>query len=283
MTKYAIISDIHANYDALDLVIKDAEKRNIDKIVCLGDLVNKYFQPVEVIDAIKAQADIVIKGNHDYSVVTNENFRWVRGKIGMDRINYLDSLPIKEQLLINNVLIQLYHATPNSLTEMFNPTFQQDTYAGGLETDYKNMFIGDTPQIVFAGHTHMPYMGVEDSGKFKIVSEPGIIVSNTDRAIINVGSVGENDKLIMMPDGTLKTLIEPYITYALVDDSYGPNQIHIEVIHVPYQEALKKIYFTRMEQAERAKTEKGLVPDAPNDNRKIFESLQDMGELPRKR
>ena len=52
MTKIAIISDIHANIDALNLVLKDIEKRGVDKIICLGDLVTKYFYPAEVVDAI---------------------------------------------------------------------------------------------------------------------------------------------------------------------------------------------------------------------------------------
>lgn len=97
MTKIAIISDVHANIEAIKLVLSDIEKRGIDKIVCLGDLVTKYYYPSESVDMIKSNCDIVIKGNCDNHVATNENYKWARNKLGISRIEYLNSLPEKKQ------------------------------------------------------------------------------------------------------------------------------------------------------------------------------------------
>ena len=41
MTKIAIISDIHGNLEALETVLSDIKKRNIDRIICLGDILAK--------------------------------------------------------------------------------------------------------------------------------------------------------------------------------------------------------------------------------------------------
>jgi predicted phosphodiesterase len=50
--KIAIISDIHGNYDALKAVLKDIKKLKIDKIYCLGDIVNYYYEPHKCINIL---------------------------------------------------------------------------------------------------------------------------------------------------------------------------------------------------------------------------------------
>ena len=63
--KIAIISDIHGNLEALKSTLQDIEKRNIDKIICLGDIIAKGIHPKECIKLIKEKCDIVIQGNTD--------------------------------------------------------------------------------------------------------------------------------------------------------------------------------------------------------------------------
>ena len=46
----ALISDIHGNYDALKAVLKDIKKLKINKVYCLGDIVNYYYEPNKCID-----------------------------------------------------------------------------------------------------------------------------------------------------------------------------------------------------------------------------------------
>ena len=63
--KIAIISDIHANLEALKATLEDIEKRNVDKVICLGDLIAKGIHPKECIELIKEHCDIVLRGNCD--------------------------------------------------------------------------------------------------------------------------------------------------------------------------------------------------------------------------
>lgn len=65
--KIALISDIHANYEALRLW--DDVLRDADQIVCLGDVTGYYCQVNEVIDALRGYDVLCILGNHDYFVL----------------------------------------------------------------------------------------------------------------------------------------------------------------------------------------------------------------------
>ena len=63
--KIAIISDIHGNLEALNTVLEDIKKRNIDKIYCLGDIIAKGTHQQECVDLVRANCEVVIKGNCD--------------------------------------------------------------------------------------------------------------------------------------------------------------------------------------------------------------------------
>ena len=63
--KIAIISDIHANLEALKSTLEDIKKRKVDKIICLGDIIAKGVHPKECIELIKENCDIVLRGNCD--------------------------------------------------------------------------------------------------------------------------------------------------------------------------------------------------------------------------
>ena len=57
MDKIAIISDIHGNLEALKETIKDIEKRNIKRIICLGDTIGKGLHPEECVQIIKEKCE----------------------------------------------------------------------------------------------------------------------------------------------------------------------------------------------------------------------------------
>lgn len=63
--RIAFISDIHGNYDALRAVANDIKKSKIDKIYCLGDIVNYYYEPHKCIDLFIKNKIKCIKGNHE--------------------------------------------------------------------------------------------------------------------------------------------------------------------------------------------------------------------------
>lgn len=71
--RIALLSDIHANLQALEACIEHAERQQVHQFVFLGDLVGYGANPTEVLDVIMEQAErgaIVIQGNHDVMAVT---------------------------------------------------------------------------------------------------------------------------------------------------------------------------------------------------------------------
>ena len=85
MERIAIFSDVHANITALDAVLDDISKRNINKIICLGDLVYKGVCPAEVIDKVKEKCDIVLRGNCDAYIGIGKG---VAGRVNMNGVWY---------------------------------------------------------------------------------------------------------------------------------------------------------------------------------------------------
>lgn len=271
MSKIAIISDIHSNLHALNLALKDMEKRGVTRVICLGDIVTKYFYPAEVVDEIKKSSDIVLKGNCDDLVVTNENYKFARSKLGIDRLEYLENLPTKELLEVNGVLLKLYHSNPKDLESMFNPLFDNSNteYKDKVipTQNYSQMFDGNEPQTSVVGHTHMNYMGIEKNNQLNIVDKKQVILPD-NKAIINVGSIGESVKLEKKDDGSIGHIIEPYITYLLIDDYRLKKGVNAEIIKVPYKEELHKVFVDSI----KGQT-KGEFPYSPMFSKRMADSI----------
>ena len=70
--KIAVISDIHGNIYALMKALEDIDEQNVDKIICLGDLVGYGPHPNESIALIRRREIPCIKGNYDASVVDGD-------------------------------------------------------------------------------------------------------------------------------------------------------------------------------------------------------------------
>ena len=70
--KYAIIADIHANLEALHVVLADIKTQNCTHTACLGDVVGYNANPKECLDIVRAMNVPVVKGNHDEYCSTEE-------------------------------------------------------------------------------------------------------------------------------------------------------------------------------------------------------------------
>lgn len=63
--RIALISDIHGNWDGFEAVLRDIESRHVDKIICLGDLVEGGDRNDAVVEFIKNNNIATVRGNHD--------------------------------------------------------------------------------------------------------------------------------------------------------------------------------------------------------------------------
>lgn len=104
--KIAIVSDIHANLEALQATLADIAADGADRIVCLGDIVGYNTNPAECIGLLREAGALCIAGNHDRAVTRQtptDDFipsavravSWTRRQLSPDLVAWLAGLPLK--------------------------------------------------------------------------------------------------------------------------------------------------------------------------------------------
>lgn len=180
--KIAIISDIHANFQALQAVLNDIKEQGCEKILCLGDLAMAGPEPEKVINFVKEQDWEIIQGNTDKMIAEftpelAENVKKIFPVMGNaliddDKIlgtsekDYLKNLPEQKELEIEGVKILMVHGSPRRNNEDIlpdRPIEEIEEIIKGVEAD-----------LIFCGHTHVP-CGYQ---------------TNSKKTVVNVGSVG---------------------------------------------------------------------------------------------
>lgn len=171
--KILIISDLHANLDAIEALPKD-----FDQLWVLGDLVNYGPDPSAAIRYVRQHAATVVRGNHDHAVAFGEDPRcsarfrkmaeetcqYTRSVLAEDELRYLRALPFKAACKIRGDQFLLCHATPS------NPLFEYRTSDSDLWCSDPAAWSG----VVLTGHTHLPFQR-----------------TYAGRRIANPGSVGQ--------------------------------------------------------------------------------------------
>src|ERR1035438_7125079 len=171
--KLLIVSDIHANLEALQTVLAESH----DELWVLGDLVNYGPNPIEVVDLVRLNASLVVQGNHDYAVGAGSDPRcssafremaramqnYTEPLLNVDQRAFLRNLPQTAVRTIDGCRFFLCHATPT------RPLFQ---YCPAEPARWASEIEGLPADVVLAGHTHLPSM--MDLGKQRIVN-PGSV------------------------------------------------------------------------------------------------------------
>ena len=164
MNSIAIISDIHGNYQALKAVIDDIKKKNINSIICLGDIIGKGINSRRCIDLVKSTCNIVLKGNvddrfcanpEDFKDNENEYYRikYYQKSLTDEDINYLTNLPIYTEFYMSGNLIRLFHASVN------NPYKTVFTYDLDFRKKYELFKLNDSiADVVIYGHIHYQFL-----------------------------------------------------------------------------------------------------------------------------
>jgi predicted phosphodiesterase len=117
--KIAILSDVHANLEALQAILAALGAERVDQIVCLGDIVGYNTNPVECIALLRRAGALCIAGNHDRAVTrqtaTDEfsdtairAISWTRKRLSPEAIAWLAGLPLKA--CVNDQLVAVHGA-----------------------------------------------------------------------------------------------------------------------------------------------------------------------------
>ena len=181
--KVAILSDIHANMQALDAIMADLKSKNCEKVFCLGDIAMAGPQPRMAVDFVREQKNwTVIQGNTDKLIAdfSPQIIEDVKNKFPVmakalvddvyiledDKKAYLKALPEKYELELEGVKILLVHGSPRRNNEDILPDMPLNII--------EEMTAGVDADVIFCGHTHVP-CGYQ---------------TNKKQTVVNVGSVG---------------------------------------------------------------------------------------------
>lgn len=190
--RLAIISDIHANIEALEAVFTDIDTQKVDQVLCLGDIVGYGVNPNECIETVKQHCPIILLGNHDAAAVgllSTHHFNihakiaieWTTSALKKGPMAFLHSLPLRETI----DYCDFVHATP------YEPNMWY--YITSLEEAAFNFQFFQN-RFCFVGHTHIPIIIVMNKGKeIYVHQDVQLDFSHLDdcRFLINVGSVGQ--------------------------------------------------------------------------------------------
>jgi predicted phosphodiesterase len=189
--KYAVISDIHSNLEALQAVVDDIREQKVDEILCLGDLVGYGPEPNGCIEMVKSMTKIIIPGNHDWAAIgltdiydfntyAKEAVTWTSSVLEDDNFNFIQKLPLIKRIQTESLF--LVHGSP------IDP--DQWRYILNYE-DARLNFAYMPDRFCLIGHSHIPLI-IEEAPNGKISVYENQYTFNEDcRYIINVGSVGQ--------------------------------------------------------------------------------------------
>lgn len=199
----ALISDVHANLEALTAVIDDIRGQGVRTIVNLGDTIGYGPDPEACIDLVDAACSVVLCGNHDYAVLFDaDGFNPIAKKSVDFHRQVLRPVPDSDdpepkrrwdwlrrlEPMYEGKDFEAMHGSPRQpITEYVLPS---DPEMDPIKV--ADIFSAMSKQIAFVGHTHFPGVLEEGSDTFLITGMfDDVYRVQRQRAIINIGSVGQ--------------------------------------------------------------------------------------------
>ena len=219
--RYLIVSDIHANWEALEAVLEEVHGA-YETILCCGDLVGYGADPNRVVQWARENCAAVVRGNHDKASVGLEDLEWfnpvarsaalwTEQALSVENLSYLRALP-QGPLRLDS--FQLFHGSLLDEDEYLVSALAAAELAQYVEVG-----------VSFFGHTHIQGAFVLAEQEIGWLEKPEaeqdrvvVVTEDAVRYLINPGSVGQprdND---------------PRAAYAL----YAPEERRVELRRVPY-------------------------------------------------
>ncbi|HYH02566.1 MAG TPA: YfcE family phosphodiesterase [Bacillota bacterium] len=180
--RFAVIGDVHSNLAALESVLADIRSKDVDFILCTGDLVGYAPFPNEVIERIRQAHVLSVQGNYDEAIgnrklicgcdyqdekqleMASLSVGFTNDVIRPANREYLKQLPQELTLKMGNLSLRLVHGSPRRNNEyLFENSAAVEAVTESLIED-----------ILICGHTHIPY--------YKVI---------LGKHVINSGSVGK--------------------------------------------------------------------------------------------
>lgn len=217
--RYAVVSDIHANLPAWNVVYTDVQSSGADEIICLGDVVGYGPTPADVLEKVYAQVHHFVLGNHDavvggklntdhFNAKARSAIEWTRQHLDDQAVTFFRECPY----VLAGPNFRCSHGDPSSPSQ----------FRYVLEPDDALRVWGDCEeQVVFIGHSHVPGIFVlGDSGVPHWLDPQDFALEAGKRYIVNVGSVGQPR------DGDVRAC---YVVYDVESESVNFHRVAFDL------------------------------------------------------
>ena len=210
--RYLVVSDLHANWEALEAVLDDAEGR-YTRVACCGDIVGYGADPNRVVEWVRAHCAVVIRGNHDRACTGLEDLEWFNPVARAAALWTLENLTADNAGFVRELCkgpqfldgMQVLHGSPCDEDEYLVDADEAAQAFGYLESP-----------LAFFGHTHLQGGFIWNHARVETILPVSLrndrelldIESGTGY-LINPGSVGQPR------DG------DPRASYVLYDSDAG--------------------------------------------------------------
>jgi predicted phosphodiesterase len=188
--KYALVSDVHSNLEALERTFEAIKKKDVRHVVCLGDIVGYGANPSECLRLVKKEAQEIVMGNHDRAVEdielrdyfnpdAREAIEWTAGKLNSEEKKLIRGFC--DIIIDRKENMTLTHGSVHEPEEFHYLFREEDT-----QPSFKRL----ETRFGFFGHTHIPSLFSKSlAGKYL---PAGIYeLDKKDTYLINPGSVGQ--------------------------------------------------------------------------------------------
>ncbi len=226
--RYLVITDIHANLEALDVVLADAAVRGYDRTLVLGDIVGYGPDPNAVIERVTGlQPYALVRGNHDkiafgldqaegFNVSARAAAEWTLNALTPAHRDWLINLP-KGPTVVDDC-VEICHGSP----------YDEDEYIFD-ELDARRAIDSARQRLCLFGHTHvaMVFRLAGRSIGFVELTGTRIALDADAKYLVNPGSVGQ-------PRDS-----DPRAAYAIFDA--GTRQLEMYRLEYPIEHTQQKM------------------------------------------
>lgn len=192
--RYLVLSDLHSNWEALDAVVRHAGPE-FDRIVCCGDLVGYGADPNAVVDWVRANCHVVVRGNHDKACTGQEDLEWFNPVARAGAIWTCQNLNAENAAYVRG--LQKGPAFVDGMQVIHGSPWDEDDYVMAAD-EAGDAFGYLESRLAFFGHTHLQGGFIWNQSRIETIPK---VSSRQERAaleidpscgyMINPGSVGQ--------------------------------------------------------------------------------------------
>jgi putative phosphoesterase len=189
--RVAALYDVHGNLPALEAVLAEVDREDVDAVVVGGDVLWGPLQ-AECLDALRSLDALYVAGNCEREVLAavNESSAWCRAQLDEDDLAFVSGWPLTVELQLDGLRSTVFcHATPRSDKAILTRTTPEEDVAAaltGVDADvvvcghthvqYDRQAAG-TPRLVNAGSVGLPYQG--EPGAYWALLGPEVVLRRT--------------------------------------------------------------------------------------------------------